>query len=62
MYRSKKCVWVCMTPTDTAQTVGVKRRVRGLKKSKDFRTTHKTCSGSFRQIPSPLNLYKTDMH
>jgi len=44
-------VWVCMIPADAAQTVGVKRRVRGLKKSIDFCTTHKTCSGSFRHIP-----------
>lgn len=62
MYRNKECVWVCMTPADTAQTVGVKRRVRGLKKSKVVTTTHKTCCGSFRHIPCPLNLYRTGMN
>ncbi len=47
------CVCVCMTPADTLQTVGVKRRVRRLKKSKDFRTACKTNSGSIR----PSSLY-----
>lgn len=59
MYRSKKCVWVCMTPADTLQTVGVKRRVRRLKKSKDFSTARKTNSTSIRHIKDPKFLQNT---
>ncbi len=47
------CVCVCVTPADTLQTVGVKRRVRRLKKSKYFRTANKTNSGSIRHIKDP---------